>query len=102
MNASARAYLRRGWVPVPVPLRAKSPTHAGWQNRTLETAACSLVMQAAAVDGVTLDPLAMVRALERFLLAEVFELLRAHRTGLEDQTLRRVCALIKCQPLGAA
>jgi hypothetical protein len=28
----ARAYLQRGWAPIPVPLRQKAPTLTGWQR----------------------------------------------------------------------
>lgn len=32
---AARDYLRRGWSPVPVPLREKNPGFAGWQRFTM-------------------------------------------------------------------
>lgn len=30
--AVARSYLRRGWMPLPVPFRSKNPGFSGWQN----------------------------------------------------------------------
>jgi len=36
--ASARAYIRRGWSPVPIPERAKSPRIRGWPNLRLKEA----------------------------------------------------------------
>lgn len=35
----ARSYLSRGWVPLPVPFRSKSPGFEGWQNFTITEAA---------------------------------------------------------------
>ena len=34
----ARSYLRRRWVPIPVPFRSKSPNFEGWQNFTVTEA----------------------------------------------------------------
>ena len=31
----ARSYLRRGWMPLPVPYRSKNPGFSGWQNFTV-------------------------------------------------------------------
>lgn len=31
----ARSYLRRGWMPLPVPFRSKNPGFEGWQNFTV-------------------------------------------------------------------
>jgi hypothetical protein len=32
---TARSYLRRGWMPIPVPFRSKNPGFNGWQNFTV-------------------------------------------------------------------
>ncbi|MDQ3816468.1 MAG: AAA family ATPase [Acidobacteriota bacterium] len=34
----ARSYLRRGWMPLPVPYRSKNPNFEGWQNFTVTEA----------------------------------------------------------------
>lgn len=34
----ARAYIRRGWMPLPVPFRSKNPGFEGWQNFTITEA----------------------------------------------------------------
>src|SRR3954471_2415925 len=34
----ARSYLRRGWMPLPVPFRSKNPGFNGWQNFTVTEA----------------------------------------------------------------
>ena len=41
-RVAAMAYLNRGWVPIPIPVRTKAPVGIGWQQRTLESASSTL------------------------------------------------------------